>query len=204
MKEILSVLPGITMVLFASWYAYKVYKGAISPALSTWIIMFTGVFLSILTYLVSSHFNYLGAALNFGDVLCNVIIISTILLTKKFSLRFRPFEKWYLLASAIIVVFWSLSHDAFISNLLVQLILVVSYLPTIQKMITEKKNSESIPVWSVCLFASVVSLYSAFASGNILSVIYVCRSTFMIMVVMSLGVYFDYFYVRKGRKNYLR
>jgi hypothetical protein len=201
MKEFLALLPGITMVLFASWYAFKVYNGTITPALSTWIIMFTGVLLSILTYLVSSHFNYLGAALNFGDVLCNVIIISTILLTKKFSLHFRPFEKKYLIASAIIVLFWLFSHDAFISNLLVQFILIVSYLPTIQKFITEKKNTESIPVWGVCLFASMVSLYSAFASGNILSVIYVCRSTFMILVVIFLAIYFDHFYKEKAYKG---
>jgi hypothetical protein len=199
MKEILTLLPGLTMVAFAAWYAYKTYKSVIKPALSTWIIMFTGVLLSILTYLVSSHYNYLGAALNFGDVLCNVIIISTILLTQKFTLHFRPFEKWYLLAAGVIVAFWLFSRDAFVSNLLVQTILVVSYLPTVQKMVTEKKNSESIPVWSVCLFASVVSLYSAFASGNILSVIYVCRSTFMILLVMSLGIYFDHFYKHNRR-----
>jgi hypothetical protein len=201
MKEILTLLPGLTMVAFASWYAYKTYKKQITPALSTWIIMFTGVLLSILTYLVSSNYNYLGAALNFGDVLCNVIIISTILLTQKFSLHFRTFEKWYLLAAGVIVAFWLFSRDAFVSNLLVQTILVVSYLPTIQKFISEKKNSESIPVWGVCLFASVVSLYSAFASDNILSVIYVCRSTFMILIVMSLGIYFDHFYKRKSRKT---
>jgi ribosomal protein S18 acetylase RimI-like enzyme len=197
MKEILILLPGFTMVAFASWYAYKTYKGTIKPALSTWVIMFTGVLLSILTYLISSHFNYLGAALNFGDVLCGVIIISTILLTQKFSLHFRLFEKWYLLAAGVIVAFWAFSKNAFISNLLVQTILVVSYLPTIQKIVTDKKNSESTAVWGVCLFASVVSLYTAFASGNILSLIYVGRSIFMVMIVMSLGVYFDYFYKRK-------
>lgn len=196
MKEFIAILPGLIMVIFASWYAYKIYRGIIKPALSTWLIMMLSVTLSIITYLISSGFNYLGAALNFGDVLTGIIILSTILLTQKFSLRFRPFEKWYLMASGVMVVFWILSHNAFVSNLLIQVLLIISYLPTIQKFIAEKKNTESLSAWSISLSASMVSLFSSFASGNILSIIYVFRSIVMTGIVMSLVIYFDYCYKR--------
>jgi hypothetical protein len=196
MKEILALLPGLTMVVFAIWYALQILKGKIIPALSTWIIMALGVILSITTYLISSHFNYLGAALNFGDVLTNIIIISTIVFTRKISLKFRPFEKWYLLVSGLIAIFWLLSHNAFVSNLLVQVILVVSYIPTIHKLVSEKKNTESITAWKICLFASLFALYSSFASSSILSVIYVFRSILMIGIVLGLAIYFNYFHKR--------
>jgi len=191
MNTFLAILPSLIMVVFAGWYATEIYKKKISPALSTWIIMALGVVLSITTYLISSDFNYLGAALNFGDVLCNVIIITMLLTTQKSSVRFKSFEKKYLLASLIIVIFWILSRNAFISNLLVQLILVVSYLPTIQKLLTEKKNTESIFAWSICLFASLVSLFSSFASGNFLSIVYVMRSSIMIGLVLAIAIYFE-------------
>lgn len=156
--------------------------------------MLLSVTLSIITYLISSGFNYIGASLNIADVMTGVIILSTILLTKKFSLRFRTFEKWYLIISGIITGFWAVSHDAFVANLLIQLMIVVSYLPTIQKLIVEKKNSESLSAWGINLLASFVSLYSALTYGNILSIVYVFRSIVMTGIVMLLVLYFDYFY----------
>lgn len=186
MKEFSTILPGFILLVFAAWYSYKIYRGFVKPAFSTWLIMLLSVTLSIITYLISSHFNYLGAALNFGDVLTGVIILTTILLTRKFSLRFHPFEKWYILASGVIVFFWMVSRSAFISNLLIQLLIVISYLPTIQKLIHEKKNSESLSAWGINLFASFASLVPSFASANILSVLYVFRSILMTSIVMSL------------------
>ena len=103
---------------------------------------------------------------------------------------FRPFEKKYLIGAMGIVIFWIASNDAFISNLLVQILICVGYFPTIQNLITAKRNTESFFAWSVTLAACMVALYPAIFGGNLLSVVYAGRAIVMVSAVLCLMLFY--------------
>jgi len=183
------------MLGFGFWYAFQVFKKKTKPALSTWLIMFIGTSLSLITYLLASGWKFRGGILNIVDVLVTVIIITAILLWSKVKVRFRPFEKWYLLTAGLITIFWLLTKNPFGANLLIQVLILIGYFPTIQKLISEKQNTESFSAWLIAYSAGVLALYPAINSGSILPVIYVGRT----LVMQSIIIFLMYYYEQKAK-----
>jgi len=73
-----SIIIAVAMSLLATWYIYKIFTGKVRPALSTWIILFTGTSLSLITYLLASDWNFTGNFVNVMDPLIDMAIILTI------------------------------------------------------------------------------------------------------------------------------
>jgi hypothetical protein len=201
MKDLLVYLITLIMMGFGTWYAYKIFRGKTKPALSTWLIMLTGTGLSLITYLLASNWNFSGGILNLLDVLVTVIIISAILFWSKVKVKFRPFEKWYLVIASLITVFWLLTKNSFDANLLVQILILIGYFPTIQKLVTEKRNTESFSAWLIAYSAGILSVFPAIESGSILPIIYVGRTLVMQAIIIGLTIYYERFFVSKARKK---
>jgi len=176
------------------WYSYQTYLGRVKPVLSTWLIILTGASLSLITYLLASDWNIRSGILNIADVANLAIIVTSILLWSKAKTKLCSFEKWYFLGMGFIVMFWLLSSNAFISNLLLQGLIWIGYFPTIHKLAVEKTNTESYLSWGGALLAGLIAL--PIAIGNILALIYVVRTIVMISIVLFLM----YFYENKERK----
>ena len=191
MENILAVFTTCLMLCFAFYYSFNVFKKKSKPALSTWIIMSTGTSLSFITYFLYSKLNLLGGILNFADAISTVMIVIAVILWSKSKVIFLSFEKYYLLFASLIVVFWILSKNAFISNLLIQAIIFTAYIPTIHKIIKNKKSSESLSSWLIAFFASFIALYPTIKSGNILSLIYIVRSITMQSIIIGLTYFYN-------------
>jgi hypothetical protein len=185
----------------ASINALKIIRHQVEPALSTWLIFLAGTSTSFLSYLVSSRNNYSSGVLMGADVMGDIIVILSIVFFGITRWKLKPFEKYYLLGLGLIILFWLLSHDAFHSNLLTQLLLSLGYLPTMHTIIKFKRNTESILVWTLILAASLISIYPAFGawqnSHNILALIYSVRS----VVLVGLSVLLMLFYKQKTYKS---
>ena len=191
MESLFASLVTLLMLGFGFWYAFQVFKGNTKPALSTWLIMFTGTSLSLITYLLASGWEFHGGILNLVDVLVTVIIISAILLWSKAEVKFRPFEKWYLVIAGLITLFWLLSRNPFVANLLIQALILIGYFPTIQKLLAEKQNTESFSAWLIAFSAGLLALYPAINSGSILPIIYVGRTLVMQSAIIGLMLYYE-------------
>ena len=174
------------MSLLATWYIYKIFTGKVRPALSTWIILFTGTSLSLITYLLASDWNFTGNFVNVMDPLIDMAIILTIVFWSKTKIKFDSFEKWYLATGGLITLFWILSNNPFVSNLLIQALIFVAYFPTIQKLIIEKTKTESYFLWSIMIFTGVVAIFPVVVSGNLLSIIYTGRTILMPSIIIFL------------------
>ena len=187
MKQLMAWLAAGTMLIVAGRYSYEVYKRKISPTFSTWLILLSGTSLSLITYTVASNRDFQSGILNTIDVVVSFIIVLSIMIWEKnLKLSFKPFEKKYLLVAIGIIIFWAISKDAFVSNLLVQVLLTIGYLPTMQNLIKEKRNVESFIAWSLGLTAGFLALYPAIAGGNILATIYSLRTIVLIGIVLGL------------------
>jgi len=179
-------------------YACQIYKKEISPALSTWLIFFTGTSLSFITYLVAEDKDFKSGVLNMADVIATfIIVLSIITWEHTYKIQFKPFEKKYLVGAAGIASFWFISSwfissSAFLSNLLVQVLIFVGYFPTIQNLLVERRNTESFSVWSFVLLAAVIALYPAIVGGNILAAIYVGRTIIMVSIVLTIMSFFSF------------
>jgi hypothetical protein len=79
-----------------------------------------------------------------------------------------------------------ISQSAFITNLLMQLLITVGCSSTIQSLLYADENRESFVFWGLVLAASTLSLYPAAVDGNPLALIYSIRSMVVVCVILSL------------------
>ncbi len=186
MENLTSILIAVVMSVFVFWYIYEIFTSKVRPSLSTWIIYFIGTSLSLITYLSASNWDFASNFVNVMDPLVSASIIIAVILFSKAKVKFNSFEKWYLTGGALIIIFWGFSSSSFVSNLLTQLLIFVSYFPTIQKIITEKTKTESRFAWSMMLLAGVIAIFPAVASENLLSIIYAERTILMPSIIIFL------------------
>ncbi|MBI2623723.1 MAG: hypothetical protein HYW65_04115 [Candidatus Liptonbacteria bacterium] len=191
MKDVCAWLVGFVALAFAARYVHQVKQGKVAPALSTWLIFLVGVVLSFITYAVAEKRDFRSGVLNTVDLVSISFIVAGILMWGERNVRFKPFEKWHLAASGVLVLYGVCTGDAWNSNLLAQVLIGIAYFPTWQNLVTRKRNTESWSGWALNLTASALALYPAFADGNKLAAIYACRAVTLIICTMFLMAYYD-------------
>lgn len=199
LKDVCALIVATLLVVFVGRYSYQIYKKDISPTLSTWILFFVGVGLSLVTYLLNEDFDVISGVNNTVDILVVIVVIASIWRWGDKAIRFRPWEKYYLGAAGLIVLYATITGDLFNSNLIAQFLIVVGAVPTIHRMIAERRNTESFTAWGLVWVAHAVGLVPSFAEGgNILSVTYVIRGLISVSITLTVMVYFE---VRIRRSN---
>ena len=193
MKNITAVLVVVSMLVFAGRYSYQIWRGKVYPALSTWIIFLVGTGLSLITYSIAENRDFVSGILNTVDVgMVLIILISTLLFGGGGKVRFKPFEKYYLAGVGMIIVYGLASGDAWGSNIFTQVLISIGYFPTIQNLVTEKRNTESFFSWSCALFAVSVALIPASINGSWLAIIYSLRSIVLVLAMLILMGYYQF------------
>jgi hypothetical protein len=86
----------------------------------------------------------------------------------------------------VIVVFWITSRSAFVTNVLMQLLITAGCAATIQRLLGASENHESFLFWGLVLVAATLSLYPAAVEGNLLALMYSIRSIVIVCVILSL------------------
>ena len=191
MKDLCIWLVAIVTIASGCRFAYQVRSGAASVTLSTWIIALTACGLSLATYAVAEKHDFRSGILNFMDVFGTAIIVFSVLRWGKRGLRLKPFEKWYLGGVMGVLLIWWLTGNAVGSNLVAQVLLLIAYIPTLQNLLTTKRNSESFTGWGLGLTASTLALYPAFSDGNTLAEVYAVRAVASVIIVLSLMTYYE-------------
>lgn len=171
------------------WYCWLTYKQKIKPALAMWIFFTIAVGISLITYLESDQFSLFDNILNTTDLALTVIVSVAIYLFGDPTSRFSRFDKGCLIAVSVIVLFWFITENHFITHALTQVILVIAYFPVISRLWKTKKNSESFLIWTGMLLAPLLSLLS---SKGILATIYSVRAIVCIALLMLLMLRVNY------------
>ena len=154
-----------------------------------WIFFTIAVGISLTTYLESDHFSLFDNILNTTDLVLTVIVSVAIYLFGDPTSRFSRFDKGCLIAVLMIVLFWFITKNHFITHALTQGILVIAYFPVISRLWKTKENSESFLIWIGMLLASLLSLLS---SKGILATIYSVRAIVCIALLMLLMLRVNY------------
>lgn len=186
-----AVIVAALAIMQMVFYVRAVKRGDAQPATSSWIVWFVGSMISTITYVLSQKAQLVsGARLLVDCGGCGLTLVSVLIWGDR-KVRFRSFEKWYLLGCAGIVAYGAISGDMFGSNLYAQGLLVLGYLPTIQKLITEKRNSEPFGSWIIALALCFLGFLPAVLRRDTLAMIYAGRSFTLVSCTIALMILYD-------------
>jgi len=191
--ELISIyLVSIINVLTAIRFVYLIRKHKIQPALAMWLFFLLAIATSLVTYIRDGGSGPAGNILNATDLVLAVSVVIAILLYGDKSSRFSKFDLGCLILVIIIMVFWLATGAHFMTNILLQAILVIAYFPVVERMIRLKKNTETFTGWTGMLLAAIISLFSV---EGTLAYIYSVRAIVCISLLMGLMLWFT---VRKN------
>jgi hypothetical protein len=188
-RNISIVSVSILNLAITFWYCWLTYKQKIKPALAMWIFFTIAVGISLATYLKSDHFSLLDNILNTTDLALTIIVSIAISIFGDHTSRFSRFDKGCLIAVSIIVLFWFITKNHFVTHTLTQGILVIAYFPVISRLWKTRENSESFVIWIGMLLAPVLSLLS---SKGTLATIYSVRAIVCILLLLMLMLRVEY------------
>lgn len=166
-------------------YIWLLVKKKIKPALAMWIIFSIAIIISLITYLSGGNYGLFDNIMNTIDLFYVISISIAIIIFGDKNSRFSKFDKGCLVMVLIIVIFWVFTQNHKITNILVQLILVIAYFPVIKRLIDSKENSEPLLVWIGMLLAPAISLLS---SRGLLATIYSIRAIICVGLLLFLMI----------------
>lgn len=179
-------------LIFTVTYIRLIRQGKKSPTLSTWVIFLAGSGLSLITYCLAGSRDLGSAILNTLDVFTVSAVVVAITLWGKEQKGFRPFEKWYIAGIALVIAYGLVTGDAWHSNLFMQLLMSLGYLPLLHTLITEKRNTEPFLPWILTLAAGVASIYPALAGGKKLAALYSIRASVLVAATLTVMAYYHF------------
>jgi hypothetical protein len=186
LREFSALVSASIVIVGTIWYIYVAIKGdKVRPVLASWIVLSGTMTLSFATYWTSPRHSLISNASNAASVFSTLAILVTVWwlnLRNGGSIQFSRFQKWCLGISGLIAAFWvaivwGLHGTGIVPNILTQILMIVGYVVTAEKIWHATKNTESLFTWSCIMIASAIALYTAIVSSDILALVYATRAT---------------------------
>ncbi|MBF0365908.1 MAG: hypothetical protein HQK50_10080 [Oligoflexia bacterium] len=139
---------------------------------------------SDLLALASGAYSFFDNILNTADVFMCVACTLGIVIWGDKSTRPNRFDQFLFSVVVLILLFWWFSGNYLLSNLALQSIIVIAYLPVVTRLWSASENSESFWVWGALFIAAAIAL---FLSEGMLAKIYALRAllcTFGLILLM--------------------
>jgi hypothetical protein len=160
-------------LFIAVTYCVMMIKKKSKPALAMWFFFSIAVGISLVTYLKDGNYQFFDNVLNTLDLFLVVFVSIAIMVLGDKSTWFNKFDIGCLIAVLLIVLFWLISKNHWVTNISVQLILVIAYFPVVRRMLKAKENTEPFSVWIALMLAPIFSLLT---SKGELAAVYAIRA----------------------------
>lgn len=145
MPELLSLLASVLLTIVIIIYLRQVINGDSVPNPATWFIWMVATTLNALTYLSIMDGNFVKSSITFVSAAGLTSIFLYAIIRGKFG-PLGKVEVGVLLLSIVIGIFWRVSGNAVVSNLALQSILFISFIPTIRGLLKGELR-EKVPPW---------------------------------------------------------
>ena len=185
MREISIIAVVAISIFILVRYCWLIWKEGIKPALAMWVFFSIAVGGSLVTYLSAGDYSLLDNILNTSDLVLVITVSVFIFIFGDRSTRFNRFDLGCLIAVLTILVFWIISQHHVVSNVSIQVILVIAYFPVINRIWKSNKNTESFAAWISMFLAPCISLLS---SKGVLATIYSLRAIISTSILLALMV----------------
>lgn len=183
MREFSIISVSLLNLIITIRYCWLLYKGKTKPALAMWVFFTIAVGMSLITYLAKDNFSIWDNILNTTDLILVLTISIAIAIWGDKSSKFTKFDTGCLIAVVVAILFWAITQNHLITNLSIQLIMVVSYFPVIKRLFESKENAEPFSVWILMMLVPVFSLLS---SKGLLATIYSVRAIVCVGILLLL------------------
>ncbi len=183
MREFSIISVSLLNLIITIRYCWMLYKGKIKPALAMWVFFTIAVGMSLVTYLAKDNFSIWDNILNTTDLILVLTVSIAIAIWGDKSSKFTKFDTGCLIAVIVAILFWAITQNHLITNLSIQLIMVVSYFPVIRRLFQSKENTEPFSVWIMMMLVPVFSLLS---SKGLLATIYSVRAIVCVGLLLLL------------------
>jgi len=196
LREISALVSSSVMMIGTFWYIYLVIKGddRVKPILATWIILASTMTLGMATYWTSPKHSLIGNIGNATGVVSTISILSVIVcvsLNRGIKLAFSEFQKWCLkvagfIALLWIVLVWGFGGTGVIPNILTQILMLVGYVATGERLMRADRNTEPFFFWTCIMLSGAFAIYVAVKSIDPLAYIYAVRATVTTSILLIL------------------
>ena len=172
----------ITLFLMIRYILLLVRK-EIKPALAMWLFFSVAIFMSLVTYRSEGGYGLQDNIMNTVDLIYVVTVCVAIFLFGDKSSKFTGFDKGCLVVVGIILLFWILSQNHWLTNILMQIVMVIAYFPVVKRLIDSRENTEPFSVWIGMLLAPSLALIS---SKGTLATVYSVRAILCVSILLLL------------------
>ena len=172
----------ITLIIMIRYIVLLVRK-EIKPALAMWLFFSVAIIMCLITYRSEGSYGLLDNIMNTVDLIYGVTVCIAILLFGDRSSKFTGFDRSCLAAVMIIALFWIFTRNHWLTNILMQAVLVIAYFPVVKRLLDSKENTEPFSVWIGMLIAPIFALLS---SKGILATIYSVRAIICVSLLLLL------------------
>ena len=175
-KNLFAILTALLMTGGTIWYCYIFAKGEVKPSLASWFLFSVATGLAFSAYTAGKH-DFVSNAANTSDSLSCVLAFLFIWHRGNWHRGVSQTSKYCLWTSGFVVAFWLITRSHDFTNLAAQTILVVAYIPTIEKLWKNPESREPAGPWIAFCLASCLSLIPAFSlESNVLAKTYAVRA----------------------------
>jgi hypothetical protein len=186
----------ITLTIMVRYILLLVRK-EIKPALAMWLFFSIAIIMSLVTYRSEGGYGLMDNIMNTVDLVYVVTVSVAILLFGDKSSRLTPFDRTCLTAVMIILVFWIFTKNHRLTNIMMQVVLVIAYFPVIKRLFDSKENTEPFSVWIGMLIAPSIALFS---SKGTLATLYSVRAIICVSVLLLLMLRIELLKLRGKRQ----
>ena len=185
-------------LIIALRYCILTIRKKINPSLAMWVFFSIAVAGSLSSYLLDGDFSPWDNILNTSDIILCGSISLTIIFFGDSTSRFNKFDLVCLAGVSLILIFWFFSKAHFATNISLQIIQAVAYLPVINRMWKAGENTESFSIWILLFFVSAISLFTA---EGTLAVIYSVRAIASVSLLLILMIRIEVKLSRNNKTN---
>ncbi|PCI21267.1 hypothetical protein COB64_00085 [Candidatus Wolfebacteria bacterium] len=151
MEIVLQMTGSIVLVFVYIIYFKQVTTGESTPNPGTWITWFVIMGINTFTYFRVVDDNYFKSAIVFIGFFSITAIMAYSLIKGRFA-KLANIDIVLLAISIVIGVFWQLTENAIVSNLALQIIIFVSFLPTAIGLLKGRLKEKHLP-WTLAVIA---------------------------------------------------
>ena len=158
MEGILQIIASSLLVVVYIIYLKQITKGESTPNPGTWITWFVIMGINVFTYFKVVNNDYLKTAIVFIGFLSITLIMFYSLFKGKFA-KLAKIDTILLILSIIVMVFWQVTKNVNLSNLFLQIVIFISFLPTAIGVAQGRLKEKHLP-WTLASIAYTIQTIS--------------------------------------------
>ena len=155
---IFGILASVLAIITYIFYFYETKKGATYPNPSTWLIWLLAGLINTLTYFLVVKGNIYQSLIAITVTLCQFTVFFYALTKRKFS-KITKIEVFVFTFAVIIGIYWQITDNFRVANLALQLIYLISIIPTVSGLLSGRGKEHYLP-WLIVIFAYISATLS--------------------------------------------